>query len=275
MTALETAVKNALRPFVRVLPSAVRHRVRKAYSRYNLRREEPPPEFAIIRQLITDCDVVVDAGANLGLYTVFLARHAPNALVLSIEPTPSTFDILASNVAGLGLRNVRPLRLALSDREHEVTMEVPEDAHGEPVHYLARIKFTEQGKRPRSRHVVAAVTLDSLLPGHAGRVGFIKYDVEMHELESITGSLGIIGRDRPAIYAEIQPDLKYKRSQLHDIVALLRPFGYEPFWYDGKTLRGWAEEGRPLDYFFLTADHHRRLAEGPAVPQGSSPGGPP
>ena len=64
MTSPVTAEKDVLKALVRVLPAVVRHRIRKAYARYSIRREQPPPEFSIIRLLIRDCDVIVDAGGN-------------------------------------------------------------------------------------------------------------------------------------------------------------------------------------------------------------------
>jgi FkbM family methyltransferase len=240
------------------LPPAYQHRIRKSYHRYRLRGERAPVEFDVIRPLVADAEWVVDAGANVGLYTAFLARLSrPGCRVLSIEPIECTFDILRSNITSLGLKNVQAVRCALSDASRTVLMEVPEDGDGRPVYYLARIKFSDAGKRPSSSYDIDARTLDDLVGEKP--VAFIKYDVEMHELESIRGSLRVIDRDRPAIYVEIQPDLRYKKSQRDEIVALLRPRGYEPFVYDAGVLR--SPGAGAFEFFFLTTAHLQSLAD--------------
>src|SRR5262245_7043782 len=150
---------------------------------------------------------ILDADANIGIYSLFLSRHAgPDAKVVSIEPIPTIYAILQSNLASLKTHNVHTLRCALSDQHRRMVLEVSSDEHSCEVYYLARIKFSDQGQPVSSSHEVEAHPLDDVLPGDGRRVCFIKYDVEMHELEAITGSLGIIRRDHPAIYAEIQPD---------------------------------------------------------------------
>jgi FkbM family methyltransferase len=256
MTVATLGVKR----MVEVLPSNWKSGLRKLFYRYSIRREAEPAEFKVIRHLLANGDRIVDAGANLGIYTMFLARYAGDRSdIVSIEPIPTTFDILQSNVLSLKLRNVRLVQCALSNQRRRVVMEVPEDDRKEPVHYLARIQFSERTRPVSSTFSVEARTLDDLIGREPKRVCLIKYDVEMHELESITGSLALIRRDQPAIYVEIQPDFTHKRSQRDEIIALLEREGYQPFWYHGGVVRQWTPDAAVLDFFFLTPSHCRRL----------------
>ena len=43
--------------------------------------------------------VILDLGANIGLFTLFAARSAPQARVFSVEPFPATFGRLVANVS--------------------------------------------------------------------------------------------------------------------------------------------------------------------------------
>lgn len=45
--------------------------------------------------------VVVDVGANVGLFTLFVKRRRPAARVVALEPMPETFRALRANLAGL------------------------------------------------------------------------------------------------------------------------------------------------------------------------------
>ncbi len=47
--------------------------------------------------------VIVDAGANVGFFTLWAARRAPQARILSIEPVPETQERLRENVRRNGL----------------------------------------------------------------------------------------------------------------------------------------------------------------------------
>lgn len=250
----------ALKRQIGRLPASWQLAARKMYYRYSIPREPEPREFGIIRHLISDGTLIVDGGANIGIYTTWFARHArPGCVVLSIEPIPKTFDILQATVSTLRLSRVRTVQCALSDESRRVTMEVPADSNGSEALALARIRFTDRAKPPLSMHEVEAIPLDTLVAGDGRPVSFIKYDVEMHELEAITGSLAVIRRDHPALFVEIQPDLRHKRSQRDDIIALLRPEGYRAFWYDGRLVRRWRPSDAVLDYFFLTPEHTARL----------------
>jgi len=46
---------------------------------------------------IRDGDCVVDAGANIGLFTVFASRLARDLRLFSFEPNPAAFACLKSN----------------------------------------------------------------------------------------------------------------------------------------------------------------------------------
>jgi FkbM family methyltransferase len=60
-------------------------------------------------------DVVVDIGANNGVFTIFAASMTQNA-VYAYEPFPSNFKFLEQNICANGLKNVIPFKLAVSDK---------------------------------------------------------------------------------------------------------------------------------------------------------------
>jgi FkbM family methyltransferase len=238
------------------LPAPWRQALRKRYIVYTLRSEPPPPELPLLARLVTPGSLVIDAGANVGTYTVALAKAVPSARILSIEPIPTTRELLTHSVRALGLSNVTVVPVALSDRAARVVMEIPE-LGGQPMLTLARIKYSDASKPPLNTHVeVETSTLDRLLASERAPVSLLKCDVEMHELELLRGAIGIIRRDHPAIYAELQPDFKTKASQRAAVFALLAAEGYAPYWFDGGTVRAGSEA---LDVLFLTVAHRQGL----------------
>ena len=238
------------------LPAPLRQALRKRYTTYVMRAEPPPSELPLLARLIEPGSLIIDAGANIGTFTVALASAAPTAHVLSVEPVPTTRDLLVHVIGANSLENVTVLPVALSDRVGSVLMEIPE-ADGQPVLALARIKYSDEGKPPLKTHVeVTTTTIDALLAADPRPVSLIKCDVEMHELELLRGARGTIRRYHPAIYAELQPDFATKASQRGDVSALLAAEGYQPYSWDGATLRPGMDA---LDVLFLTSAQQQRL----------------
>ncbi|HMD46417.1 MAG TPA: FkbM family methyltransferase [Acidimicrobiales bacterium] len=155
------------------------------------------PELAVLDRLVSPGDVVLDVGANSGIYTLTAAKLVgPSGLVVSLEPNPQMLEVLDRNVRRNGLDNVRIRGLAASD-------------------HCGEVAFFENDAKPNSFSIVPRHgTLDSFsvlsvdldtLAGWEGleRVDFIKMDVEGAEDKAVAGAAGLIARHRPAILAEV------------------------------------------------------------------------
>tara|TARA_Y100001934_G_scaffold270838_1_gene356382 strand:+ start:168 stop:452 length:285 start_codon:yes stop_codon:yes gene_type:complete len=51
---------------------------------------------------------ILDAGAHIGLSSVYFANRFPNAIVLAIEPDASNYNILCKNA--LAYPNIKPIQ---------------------------------------------------------------------------------------------------------------------------------------------------------------------
>ena len=62
-----------------------------------------------------DGDVIVDAGANVGVLSIWMSRQNPHCRVIALEPFAENFDYLEANLraARLGVERVEPHRVAL------------------------------------------------------------------------------------------------------------------------------------------------------------------
>src|SRR5262249_55499212 len=125
---------------LRFLPGPVLQFVRKHHYARKLAAAEPEPDMALLQYLVPRGGCALDVGANFGLYSRFLtAAVAPTGRVHAIEPVPTTFDVLRSNVLRLGLAQVLVHNLAASDSTGRVTMAVPRYSTGGENYYEARI----------------------------------------------------------------------------------------------------------------------------------------
>ncbi|MBE9040263.1 FkbM family methyltransferase, partial [Oscillatoriales cyanobacterium LEGE 11467] len=77
---------------------------------------------AYLRNGITlkDDACVIDIGANIGLFGLFVQRQAPNARIYAFEPAPHTFERLQSNIA-LYCKGAKAFNCGLADRNRTET----------------------------------------------------------------------------------------------------------------------------------------------------------
>lgn len=173
----------------------------------------------------------VDVGAWYGPWTYRLARRARS--VVAIEPMPYLAELLTRSVPD----NVRVVPAAASDRVGETSIWTSADGRGiRGVSSLLR-------REVHSRQVaVRTVTIDSL--GLTG-VGFVKIDVDGHEVPVLHGARETLRRDRPALLVEAESRIQ----PIDGIVDLLAGWGYRPWVLP-------AREWVPLERFDLPA--HQR-----------------
>lgn len=122
--------------------------------------------------------VVVDAGANVGLFSLWVARRNPAATVYAIEPFPLNFDCLCRNVASLGLTNVRPAHAAVGAAAGHGSVR----AMGERS-LDHRVLMGGEGEGEASAQVNVLSLGQALDLTGRDRVDFVKMDIEGSEYD--------------------------------------------------------------------------------------------
>lgn len=64
---------------------------------------------------INDGDTIIDIGANIGLFTLFVNQHCKEPVVYSFEPSPAVYDILKANCKVYGSK-VKTFNYGVSDK---------------------------------------------------------------------------------------------------------------------------------------------------------------
>jgi FkbM family methyltransferase len=216
---------------------------------------EKEPELRVIGYLVKPGDSVIDIGANIGVYTkIFSELAGPDGHIYSIEPFPSTFEILCYNIKKLRLDNVEPVNVAISDSQTVVAMALPHDPSGAETHYRASIVKNHADTRKETTNV-QAITIDSKFLKTPGTISFIKCDVEGHELACIKGAAKFLARSQPAWLIEVSGEPDDKDSDAHYVFKILEDHDYSAWWYDGSKLRERRPGDKSTNYFFLKDNH--------------------
>lgn len=62
---------------------------------------------------IKDGDIIVDIGANEGMFSIMMAKLYPGARVISVEAVPRTFFQFMRNIGLNGVTNIEPFNVAI------------------------------------------------------------------------------------------------------------------------------------------------------------------
>jgi FkbM family methyltransferase len=211
------------------------------------RHEAHLTRFVRERVVLQPGDVALDVGANIGWYSLILQRQAaPGAEVFAFEPEPANFTLLQRNVENNAALCVRPLRLAVGDREGR-----------------ARLHLYSAGNRGRhsllplhagSTIEVEVTTLDGFWERHGlgDRVPrFVKIDVEGAEPVVLRGARRVLARC-PTVATEWAPAYMRKGGQEPEaLLDLMRDLGFAP-------LVVTAEGARPVARDVLLGSDARR-----------------
>lgn len=182
-------------------------------------------ELKLLRHLIDPGRNAVDAGANKGVYTYFLARYAAHCF--AYEPNPKIHAILARACRDA---NVTVSNAALSDANGAATLMVPIRS-GRISNQTASLRADTAGAGDHLEVAIAARRLDD---EPVGDVGFIKIDVEGFERAVIEGARATIQRCRPVLLVEIEE--KNTGAPPEATIAWIEDLGYRALCLCGGVL---------------------------------------
>jgi FkbM family methyltransferase len=133
-------------------------------------------ERALIAEIVRPGDLVIDVGANIGIYTLLLARSVgPKGQVIAVEAEPTNFARLQGNVALNGMRWVKLCPCGVSDKEETLALNLDDSGNAGAHSFVAK-----DGADPAQTRIIKCVRLASLVDAdRAPR--FMKLDIEGFE----------------------------------------------------------------------------------------------
>lgn len=185
--------------------------------RVALGKYEPYETELMLRQ-VKKGDVVIDVGANIGYYTVLLAKKVgKKGKVYAFEPDSVNFAILEKNIKANKLKNVVAMKVAVGSKNEEKVLYKSEENLGDHRLY----ETLRPSGTSLDREAIKIIKLDdfikepSVAKAMEGRgVDLIKIDTQGWEPEVVEGAKRIIERDKPIMFFEYSP-ASYKVAKLN------------------------------------------------------------
>jgi FkbM family methyltransferase len=146
--------------------------------------------------------VVMDIGANIGMYTILLSHIYPKTKIMAIEASPTIFEMLKSNCKLNNLllssgSNVLLINKAISDKD-DTTVELYEKhlmstMLNESHSNLSTTIITTNQDQLNKRVAVRTITIDNLVETMGiNEISLLKIDVEGAEVLALKGAINTL-----------------------------------------------------------------------------------
>ena len=162
---------------------------------YWTNRYDQNDDARVFASLLRAGMVVVDVGANIGMYALLAARAVgTEGRVFAFEPVPELHRRLVGNIAVSGADNVSACQIAVSDRSGMALFHL---GRSESMGSLYRAQTSASIEVPTE-------TLDGFLERQrVPRVDAVKIDAEGAEMHIVRGMRRLLARpDRPILFVE-------------------------------------------------------------------------
>jgi FkbM family methyltransferase len=160
----------------------------------------------------------IDVGAHHGIYSFGASLFSKR--VIAIEPQANLARALRQALSS----SVSVIEGALSDRPGTATINIPIDDWDSTAR-LDLVASTAAGDCQQWREQqVTLMRLDDIV---SEPIGFVKIDVEGHELEVLEGAKDAITTNKPALLIEVEE--RHRTGSCDAVAALLLSYGYRGY----------------------------------------------
>ncbi|MCW8917891.1 MAG: FkbM family methyltransferase [Gammaproteobacteria bacterium] len=157
-------------------------------------------EIETLLTFLPEDGVMLDVGANVGVFAMRAWLAKPQAEIFCFEPEPSVNGCLARTVRENGIGNIHVSDLALSATSGTSTLFVHDANSG--GHSLKPLSAEERAAAEAIS--VTTSTLDDFVAAQGiSHIDVIKVDIQEAEVDFITGGAGSLRRLRPVLMLEI------------------------------------------------------------------------
>ncbi len=191
-----------------------------------------PYTTEVIKQNISSGDLVIDIGANIGYFTLIMAKGiTENGKVFSFEPEPKNFELLKKNVEINNYSNVILEKKAIGNKTGIAKLYLADKKNNifySGMHRIFRSDLVSQILNPVSINIIK---LDDYLQDlkFIKKIRLIKIDVEGAEFDVLKGMNKILDENKEIeIVMEFSSEnLEDYGSNAYDVVDFLMNKGFK------------------------------------------------
>lgn len=154
---------------------------------------------------------IIDAGANIGMYTIPFAKLAYEGKVYAFEPT-DTIEMLKEN-------------LAFNSCESNVVLQTQPLGEKDEVKKDRVFKVWSQGIVDDKEF--SFITLDTFVKANQLKVDLIKIDVDSYDYEVLLGGKNFLTEQNPLVVVELNHALGKRKHHVQEALNYMDSIGYK------------------------------------------------
>ncbi|MGD0623097.1 MAG: FkbM family methyltransferase [Thermodesulfobacteriota bacterium] len=185
-----------------------------------------PLAFRIMGEILKPGSFALDIGANIGLYTLAMAKLVgPHGKVVSFEPASESFQALLDHVRRNSLGKIVEAHMLVVGNKAGNCQFIDDGVLG--TNRVGDSLSQRIGAKIVKRRVV---TLDQIFCGDGSLPDFIKIDVEGYEMDVLEGAQKILTQKRCPILCELHPGYwRGMNLNPNNLIRLTEELGYNIF----------------------------------------------
>lgn len=169
---------------------------------------EPNTRNFVIQNLKED-SVVIDCGAQIGLYSILFSKICTKGRIYSFEPT-ETFEMLSKNCEHNNCKNISLIKQPLSNKLGNIN---------DKIYKIWSQQVIEEKDFDFE-------TIDNFVEKNDLKVDFIKIDVDSYDYEVLLGSKNTLEKQSPTVLVELNYALEKRGFKVEDAINFMLSIGY-------------------------------------------------
>lgn len=187
------------------------------------------PGINFIKKNLKKDDVFIDAGANIGAYSLIASKIVGDqGKVISFEPVNSTFDHIQENISLNNLKNIDLHKTALGEKKEKITIYSGDNSN------TGNSSIIKNEASHSASEEIQCINFDEEF-SDLKRINFLKMDIEGAEFYALKGMIKSLEKFKPTILIEISDEIIEKADySKDDLIELLTNIGYQLFGLNEK-----------------------------------------
>ena len=166
-------------------------------------------------------DILFDIGSHIGAYTLKNSKLIKKGKVFSFEPDTEAYRMLTKNIKLSNAKNIKPFKIAVSDKEGEKQLYATKFGTGGSSLFL-----TERERELNVSEKVKIISLDSFVKNNKiNKIDIIKMDTEGAEILILKGAKKSLKKFKPKLIIEPHPNV----YDIEELKNTLKKLGYQIF----------------------------------------------
>lgn len=198
----------------------------------NLANNTADKNLLLLDVFLTDGDVFIDIGANIGEYVNRAKKHINSSNIIAFEPLPKLNARLQK-----AFSKVLVSAIALSDKKAKSAFKIPYiNQQKKLTRATLNTSFIENNEDKKEIIEVYTDTLDHQIEYlKISKISLIKIDVEGHEWEVIKGAKESLQKHQPILIIEIEQ--RHHSFAISQIIDSILSLNYNCYYFNASKLK--------------------------------------